>query len=237
MLKMMSNGRVPNRPVKQRPDQNPTFHSDPIAPEQARKLILEHRAWEGMRVTGHLDLSRQLTLDTLPKNLTCASLDISDCINLTRLPEGLHVTRWIELAGSGIQTLPSGHGFDLRWRGVRVSDRIAFASPQSITGQEILDTLNVELRRILIERLGYEVFLQQVGGIIRDRDQDAGGERQLISIPFEDDEPLMLLKVVCPSTGHTHVLRVPPYLRTCRQAAAWIAGFDNPDDYHPLIEA
>jgi hypothetical protein len=78
------------------------------------------------------------------------------------------------------------------------------------TGQEILRTDNVEIRRIQIERLGYETFLQQVGGIIRDRDTDAGGERQLICIPFEDDEPLMLLKVVCPSTGHIHVLRVPP---------------------------
>jgi hypothetical protein len=45
------------------------------------------------------------------------------------------------------------------------------------------------------------------------------------------------LKVVCPSTGHLHVLRVPPHMRSCRQAAAWIAGFDNPDDYQPIIEA
>lgn len=240
MLKIMSNGRVPNRSIKPRPSPpNPPLSAplEPLNAEQARKLILAGQAWEGMRVIGHLNFSRQSNLYTLPKNLTCASLDISDCVNLTQLPDGLHVSRWIELAGSGIQMLPPGHGFELRWRGVRVSDRIAFASPQSVTGKEILDTNNVELRRILIERLGYEVFLQQVGGIIRDRDQDAGGERQLVSIPFEDDEALMLLKVICPSTRHVHVLRVPPYIRSCHQAAAWIAGFDNPHDYHPLIEA
>ena len=90
---------------------------------------------------------------------------------------------------------------------------------------------------MLIERLGYETFLQQVGGLVRDRDQDAGGERQLVYVPFEDDEPLMVLKVTCPSTGHIHLLRVPPHMRSCHQAAAWIAGFDNPNDYHPLIEA
>lgn len=232
MRHLMSNGRVPRKPVQTRP---PETH-EPVSADRARKLILEHRAWDGMRVMGHLDLHGQVNLYTLPENLTCESLDISDCVNLTALPPGLHVTRWIELAGSGITNLPAGHGFILRWRGVRVNDQIAFAA-HSLTGQDILNTENVELRRVLIERLGYETFLQQVGGMVRDRDQDAGGERQLVCIMFEDDEPLMVLKVTCPSTGHTHVLRVPPFMRSCHQAAAWIAGFDNPNDYHPAIEA
>ncbi len=264
MRNFMSNGRMPRRSVKPRSNPNalnanqsdvspninqtnanlspvsahanPSHVTDqPISAERARKLLLAHRGWSGMRVAGHLNLSGAAVLYSLPENLTCESLDISDCVNLTNLPIGLHVTHWIELAGSGISHVPPGHGFVLRWRGVQVSDRLAFES-QSLTGQEILDIENVELRRVLIERLGYETFIQQVGGLVRDRDQDAGGERQLVSIPFEDDEPLMVLKVTCPSTGHIHVLRVPPYLRSCRQAAAWIAGFDDPDDYQPWIE-
>lgn len=230
MRKILFNGRVPNHPVQQRP----TPSLEPVAAELGRRLILEHRAWEGLRVIGHLDLSGATQLYSLPEQLTCESLDISDCINLRTLPKGLHVTRWIELAGSGITQLPAGHGFILHWRGVRVADRIAFA--ESITGQDILDTDNVELRRILIERLGYETFLQQVGGLVRHRDRDAGGERQLICVPFEDDEPLMVLKVICPSTGHLHILRVPPDMRTCHQAAAWVAGFSNPEDYQPRAE-
>ncbi|BAY24612.1 hypothetical protein NIES2100_44070 [Calothrix sp. NIES-2100] len=232
MLNLMSNGRVPKKLVKQRPEES----DRPVSAQLARKLILEHRAGYGMRVLGHLDLSGASQLYHLPENLTCETLDISDCVNLTHLPKGIHVTHWIELAGSGITNLGTGHGFVLRWRGVQVSDRIAFES-QSITGQDILNTENVELRRVLIERMGYEKFLQQVGGLIRDRDRDAGGERQLIYIPFEDDEALMVLKVICPSTKHTHILRVPPDMQTCHQAAAWIAGFNNPDDYNPAIEA
>ena len=232
MRTMMSGGRIPKRLVKQRPHEN----NQPVAPELARKLILEHRGWNGMRVDGHLNLSGASQLYNLPENLTCESLDISDCVNLTNLPKGLHVTRWIELAGSGITSLGKGHGFVLWFRGVRVTDRIAFES-DALTGQDILNVENIELRRVLIERLGYEKFVQQVGGLIRHRDKDVGGERQLVYIPFEDDEALMILKVICPSTGHTHVLRVPPYMQTCHQAAAWIAGFDNPDDYNPLIEA
>jgi hypothetical protein len=232
MLSLMSKGRVPKKPVKQRPNES----NEPVSAQLARKLILEHRAWDGMRVLGHLNLSGASQLYRLPENLTCESLDIGDCVNLTYLPKGLHVTHWIELGGSGIASLAAGHGFVLRWRGVQVSDRIIFEA-ESITGQDILNTNNVELRRVLLDRLGYEKFLQQVGGLIRDRDRDAGGERQLIYIPFDDDEPLMVLKVICPSTKHLHILRVPPYMQTCHQAAAWVAGFDNPDDYNPLIEA
>lgn len=229
MRSLMANGRIPKKSIRPLPETH-----EPISGDRARKLILERRAWDGMRVLGHLNLSRASALYTLPENLTCESLDISDCPNLTFLPKGLHVTHWIEIADSGIMHLPKGHGFVLRWRGVRVSDAIAF---ETHTGQDILNVENVELRRVLIERLGYDTFLQQVGGVVRDRDTDAGGERQLFCIAFEDDEPLMLLKVTCPSTGHLHILRVPPYLRTCHQAAAWIAGFDNPDDYQPVIEA
>lgn len=232
MLNLMSKGRIPKKPIKQHSQAS----HEPVSPETARKLILAHRAWDGMRVLGNLNLSGASEIYNLPENLTCESLDISDCVNLTSLPPGLHVTQGIELAGSGITSLPAGHGFILRWRGVRVTDDIAFGS-DSLTGQDILNIENVELRRVLIERLGYETLLQQVGGLVRDRDQDAGGERQLVYIPFEDDEPLMVLKVTCPSTGHIHVLRVPPHIRNCHQAAAWIAGYTNPDDYHPIIEA
>ncbi|MGK7931485.1 MAG: DUF6745 domain-containing protein [Microcystaceae cyanobacterium] len=231
MLKMMSGGRVPKKSVKK--SNVPNFQ--PISPNQARQLILEGRAWDGMKVLGHLDLSDSSNLYTLPNNLTCESLDISDCVKLTSLPTGLHVTHWIEIAGSGITELPKGHGFILHWRGIRVDDHHILTD--NLNGQEILQVENVELRRILIERLGYDKLIEQVGGIIRHKDKDAGGERQLISIPFEDDEPLMMLKVICPSTGHLHILRVPPYLQTCHQAAAWVAGFDNPNDYNPIIEA
>ncbi|NBD33185.1 MAG: hypothetical protein GVY17_09530 [Cyanobacteria bacterium] len=231
MLKMISGGRIPKQQQQSRSPQP----KEPLTPKQARKRILNHQGFDGMRILGHLDLSGASHLYDLPNNLSCESLDLSDCVNLSRLPEGLHVTYWIEVAGSGLTHLESGHGFILRWRGVPISDR-AMVNPDSITGQEILNTDNVELRRVLIERLGYEKFLQQVGGIIRDRDQDAGGERQLIAVPFEDDEPLMVLKVICPSTGHLHLLRVPPDMETCYQAAAWVAGFNNPDLYQPAIE-
>ncbi|NET51679.1 MAG: hypothetical protein F6K09_24115 [Merismopedia sp. SIO2A8] len=232
MRYLMANGRIPRKSLRK----HPTVTQEPLTPQRSRELIRAHRGWPGMRISGHLDLHGLSTLYYLPDNLTCGSLDISDCPHLTALPSGLRVTRWIEVAGSGLTDLPTNHGFILHWRGMPVSDRVALI-PDSITGQDILNTENVELRRVLIERIGYDAFLKQVGGLIRDQDRDAGGDRQLVCIPFDDDEPLMMLKVICPSTGHLHALRVPPHMRTCHQAAAWVAGFDHPDDYHPIVES
>jgi len=39
-----------------------------------------------------------------------------------------------------------------------------------------------------------------------------------------------------PSTGRQSVLRVPPDMETCQQAAAWVAGFDDPKNYRPQVE-
>jgi hypothetical protein len=123
----------------------------------------------------------------------------------------------------------------LRWRGVIVDERIAFY-PETITAQQILEERNVERRRVLLERLGYERFLLEAQVQVLSQDQDAGGERRLLHVPLQNDEPLVCLEVRCPSTDRRYLIRVPPTMCQCHQAAAWIAGFDNPDHYRPLIE-
>ena len=76
----------------------------------------------------------------------------------------------------------------------------------------------------------------EAGARTLDRDTDAGGPRQLLHIAIPEDEDLVGLNCFCPSTGRQYLLRVPPSLTTCHQAAAWLAGFDDPDRYHPDIE-
>jgi hypothetical protein len=165
-----------------------------------------------------------------------AQLDLRDCTNLSRLPEGMLVSSWIDVAGTGITSLPrSLYGVQIRWRGVPVDARIAFLS-ETITSREILDESNAEKRRVMLERMGYEKFLAHAQGETLDEDHDAGGPRRLVKVPMAGDEDLVCVSVFCPSTGRQYVLRVPPGTATCHQAAAWVAGFDNPDDYQPLIE-
>jgi hypothetical protein len=236
------------------PQQN-TDTNQAISALEARKLLLAGRGWENMRVSGALDFADS-TLDWLPDGLQCASLnlsnchalqqlperletrflDISGCTQILELPESTKIFSVLEMAGSSLRGLPSHMQIRLHWEGVHVTERTAFY-PETISGQAVLQEENLELRRIMLERVGYERLMLEVGGLILDRDQDAGGERKLIRIPLDDDEDIMMVAVVCPSTAHQYVLRVPPFMRSCRQAVAWIAGFDDSNAYRPVVEA
>jgi hypothetical protein len=157
-------------------------------------------------------------------------------VGLDHLPEGIEVGSDIEIANTGLTGLPESlGGVRLLWRGVPISARIAF-QPESITVAEVLTEANSELRRVLLERFGLERFLSEANAEVLDEDRDAGGERRLLRVPMEGGEDLVCVIVICPSTSRRYILRVPPTMRTCRQAVAWTVGFDNPDDYDPLVE-
>ena len=188
-----------------------------------------------MRV-GRLNARGCSRLRSLPRELSVSRLDISDCVNLEELPDGVRVSTEIEIANTALTGLPpSLADVRLLWRGVPIAPRIAF-EPGSITVAEILSESNSELRRVLLERFGLERFLTEANPEVLDQDRDAGGERKLLRVPMEGDEALVCILVLCPSTGRRYILRVPPTMKTCRQAIAWTAGFDNPDDYRPLVE-
>ncbi len=162
-------------------------------------------------------------------------LDIHDCVGLRALPERLRVSRWLDIGGLPLTSLPlSARGFRLRWRGVPISGRVAF-HPETLTPQEALDEPNLEVRRVMIERMGYERFLEAAQAKQLDQDTDPGGERRLLEIPLGIDEPLVILAVRDPSTGRQYVIRAPPRTRTCHEAAAWIADYD-PKRYQPVVE-
>ena len=165
-----------------------------------------------------------------------SQLDLSGCANIRELPGSLRVSSWIDVADTGIMELPpSLESVGLRWRGVRIDRRIAFR-PETITAEEVLNEPNAELRRVKLARIGFEQFLEKANPEILDSDMDAGGKRTLFRVELKDDEPLVCVSVICPSTGRRYLLRVPPDTNTCRQAVAWTAGFDNPDDYRPRVE-
>jgi hypothetical protein len=165
-----------------------------------------------------------------------SQLDLAGCIQIAEIPETLSVSGWLDIGATGITSLPSGlQGAPLRWRGVRIDERIAF-HPEQLSAKEALAEKNAERRRVIIERMGYLRFAQEAKAKVLDEDQDRAGKRQLLSIDLKEDEPLVGLSCRCPSTGRQYLLRVPPKTKTCHQAAAWIAGFDDPSRYHPEIE-
>ncbi len=186
---------------------------------------------------GNVSLRNCLEIRSLPDWLgPLGQLDVAGCVNLHNLPAGLRVSGWIDVGGSSIQALPhSMSNTPIRWRSVPVTHEIAF-EPDRITSKQVLKEKNAEVRRVMIERMGYLKFSDEVGAKELNQDTDAGGKRQLLRIELNDDEPLVGLVCRCPSTDRQYFLRVPPDMKTCHQAAAWIAGFDDPSLYRPLIE-
>jgi hypothetical protein len=186
---------------------------------------------------GRLSLRSCERLTALPAGIgPLAQLDLSGCLNITALPPDLVVTAWIDVGGSGLKALPAHlAGIAIRWRGVRIDERIAF-QPETLDVHEILAEPNAERRRVMMERFGLDRFMSEAQAQVLDEDRDAGGRRRLLRIELPGDEPLLCVSVICPSTHRQFMLRVPPTMTTCRQAVAWTAGFDEPDAYHPMIE-
>ncbi len=101
----------------------------------------------------------------------------------------------------------------------------------------LLDEDNTEIRRTLIEQLGYEKICQDLGSV----NVDNWREYTLLKIddaeiiydegyPVET-EPMLLLKMTCPSTGHIHILRVPPDMTSAEAAITWVNHGIHPDEF------
>lgn len=195
--------------------------------------------WNDPDITTVRQLSARgcTALETLPPHLRqIDELDVRGCVQLTALPEELRIARWIDVAESGLRALPaSAQGAQVRWNGVNVTGQIAF-HPETLSAQQALSAENAELRRVMVERIGSERFIAEANPQQLDTDVDRGGMRRLLRVEIPDDEPWVALEVRDPSTGRMYLLRVPPEVDTCRQAAAWIAGFGNPDEYQPVME-
>jgi hypothetical protein len=189
---------------------------------------------------GRLQLRSCTALRSLPPYIQrLSALNVRDCPNLKSLPDELVISGWVDLGHSGLTVeslLPAGLSrTQLRWAGINVDRRVAFR-PEEIRVDEVLEETNAERRRVMLDRYGYGRFLQDSQAEILDHDTDPGGPRQLMRLALTGDEDLVALSCFCPSTGRRYMIRVPPTTSTCHAAAAWIAGFDNPDDYRPVQE-
>lgn len=104
------------------------------------------------------------------------------------------------------------------WHGVGVPEQ-TILRPETLTLQQVLDEPNAEVRRVMIERHGLDRLLTHSRASVIDADQD--GNRLLYRLNLSGDEPVVAVRVTCPSTGQIYFLRVPPDTQTCRAAVAW----------------
>jgi len=187
--------------------------------------------------TRNLILRGCAALEQLPSTLgKLTMLDLSGCSKLASLPDSLQVRSWIDVAESGLTELPwSLRSVRVLWSRVPVSDRVAF-QPETITAKEVLEERNAAMRRLLLQRMGMQRFMQEARAVVVNEDLDAGGQRQLLRVAVDGDEDIYCVSVRCPSTGGRYFLRVPPTMRTCAQAVAWTAGYRSPTAYRPVVE-
>ena len=129
--------------------------------------------------------------------------------------------------------LAFGDGLKLySWHGVTVSKKV-IERPESLTVAEILQQGNAEIRRVMIERYGLQRFIETSGAVEISRDECGVLYRKELT----NDEALVMVKVINSTaepdgTFKPYFLRVPPTMKTAREAVAWT--FDvGADDYLP----
>ncbi len=118
-------------------------------------------------------------------------------------------------------------------RGVMLTGKTALLIKKNqLTAKKIMTMKNAAVRRICLEEMGYERFLMNVDHSVIDHNEKG----DLIKICWhKNEEPLMVVKVRCPSTGAFYTLRVPPHMRTAPEAIAWTFGLQE-QDYQPIEE-
>jgi hypothetical protein len=114
------------------------------------------------------------------------------------------------------------------WRQVPVSARIIL-EPETLTRDDFFQEPNLEVRRIIQERVGGR-FVAELGG--RVLDTSARGTLYEVQLPENDPEGVArYVQVQDASSVRTYFLRVPPTVQTAAEAVAWTFGLTS-DEYH-----
>jgi len=151
-------------------------------------------------------------------------------------PRQLHFDSEYLLHAEGEAAIEFADNFSVYcYRGVLLPATIGQVPPQSWEASWLLTEHNAEVRRVLIQAIGYPRICQE----LQATELDTWQEYTLLKIDNNIDiEPIYLLKMTCPSTGHVHALRVPPKVRsssraslTAKEAISWVNWGIDPGDF------
>ena len=145
------------------------------------------------------------------------------------------------------QEHPDGKRYETNWQNffrkakIKINDRQIqrrlfdyklLINQKNITAQQILRCRNAQIRSYLLRDFGPERLVRELGGKMLHQD----GTSQLLHISLgQGMEPMHLVKVQDSTTRNFYLLRVPPDVKTCKEAIAWTFGIDE-DEYDPVIE-
>lgn len=116
------------------------------------------------------------------------------------------------------------------YHGVIIPQRYGSVPSAQWQVEWLINELNAEIRRILIQGIGYVKLCSAFNCVVI----DTWGEYKLLKLEhdiFDDSEPVQLLQMICPSSGNIHLRRVPPDLTCARDAICWINWEVDPDQF------
>lgn len=128
-------------------------------------------------------------------------------------------------------------GFSLyAWHGVIVP-RDIIESPEQVTTRDIIQQPNVTVRRIMVELYGQDRYLQDSFREAIHEDEFGSLYRRWV----DGKEDIVMVKVINSTANQDGTfseswLRVPPEMRTAKQAVAWSFGMRE-QDYNPSVES
>ena len=143
---------------------------------------------------------------------------------------------------------PDGWGIHA-WHGIQVPAHVVTA-PDTITATEVQAQSNAEVRRVMVERMGLDRFVDQLGAVPIHADECG----TLYRCEQDGDEPLVIVRVLNSTpepdgSTKSYTIRVHPELRpmkrdrtygepqklTARNAVASTFGLRG-EAYHPVVE-
>lgn len=149
-----------------------------------------------------------------------------------------------QLHAEGEPAFMFSDGFSRRYyyHGIDLPEYMGAVYPRQWKAEWLLQERNAELRRILIQEIGYA----RLGQDLQAEELDSWREYTLLRLPIYDDfttsvqtrvsstqatDAMYLLKMTCPSTNFVYMLRVPPSMRLARDAATWVNWEIDPESF------
>lgn len=117
---------------------------------------------------------------------------------------------------------PNGWGISA-WHGVVVPEQVILA-PETLTREDFLGAWDIEVRRIMQERMG-EQFMAKMGGVMIDRGPRGTLYEVVLPPPASSwvrrSRVVRYVQVQDASTARQYFLCVPPTIQTAAEAVAW----------------
>lgn len=175
-----------------------------------------------------IEVTQWPILPLLAKNLSCFFLYEEVAVICDR-PLHLRFDHQNRLHAEGEAAIEYADGFSLySYHGVTLPEKYGKVHPRQWQAQWLLTEDNAELRRVLIQGIGYARICQELQVI----ELDTWAEYTLLKIDADvDEEPIYLLKMTCPTTGFIHALRVPPEMKSAHEAICWVNWGIAPEEF------